>query len=151
MPVEISPDILLDVRKELFKRNDFDFITVREGKKHKKQEQALCILTDRETEEFGYGGAASTASGGDNAAFARDPVTWKTVSDGIPPEKLKVRTSLPAPTRVSKYRYACKKYPKGQPHSGPCSSLLDSGRYDFVNYLRCGKSDPSQWRGQYHH
>jgi phage terminase large subunit len=61
MGIEISPKILLESRKALFKRRDFDFITVREGKKHEKQNKALCILTDNETEEFGYGGAAGGA------------------------------------------------------------------------------------------
>jgi phage terminase large subunit len=51
----------LNLRVELFKDRHFDFITVREGKKHIKQEQALCILTDNETEELGYGGAAGGA------------------------------------------------------------------------------------------
>lgn len=61
MAIEISPTILLEARKELFKRREFDFITVAEGKKHQKQHEALCILTDGETEEFGYGGAAGGA------------------------------------------------------------------------------------------
>lgn len=39
----------------------FDFITVRNGKKHKKQEEALKILSDNETEELFYGGAAGGA------------------------------------------------------------------------------------------
>jgi phage terminase large subunit len=52
---------LIEDYKELFKAKKFDFITVREGKKHEKQEKALYILTDDETEEFGYGGAAGGA------------------------------------------------------------------------------------------
>lgn len=51
----------LDFRIEAFRRGLFDFITVRDGKKHIKQEQALKILTDKETEEFMYGGAAGGA------------------------------------------------------------------------------------------
>jgi phage terminase large subunit len=61
MAVEISPKILLEARKALFKRGEFDFITIRGERKHEKQHQALCILTDDETEEFGYGGAAGGA------------------------------------------------------------------------------------------
>jgi phage terminase large subunit len=61
MTIELPPKILLESRKELFIRRDFDFIAVRDGKKHEKQYEALCILTDKETEEFGYGGAAGGA------------------------------------------------------------------------------------------
>lgn len=46
---------------QLFKRQLFDFITVREGNKHLKQEAALSILTDSTTTELGYGGAAGGA------------------------------------------------------------------------------------------
>lgn len=46
---------------DLFKERDFRFITIQNGRKHEKQEQALCILTDKETEEFGYGGGAGGA------------------------------------------------------------------------------------------
>lgn len=63
MPVAIS-DInisLLDIRIEAFKRGLFDFITVRDGRKHKKQEEALQILCNDNTEEFAYGGAAGGA------------------------------------------------------------------------------------------
>lgn len=42
----------------LFKAKKFDFITVRDGVKHKKQEEALYLLTDDETTELCYGGAA---------------------------------------------------------------------------------------------
>lgn len=52
---------LLEIYLALFKKRNFDFITGREGKKHEKQNEALCILTDNETEEFGYGGAAGGA------------------------------------------------------------------------------------------
>ncbi|MDY3529157.1 phage terminase large subunit [Riemerella anatipestifer] len=51
----------LELRKELFKRGNFDFITTHKGKKHKKQEEALKILTDNKTKEFNYGGAAGGA------------------------------------------------------------------------------------------
>lgn len=47
-----------ELNTELFRRKDFRFITEVSGKKHAKQETALYILTDNETEEFGYGGAA---------------------------------------------------------------------------------------------
>ena len=53
--------IPLAVKIELFKRGCFDFITSREGKKHEKQDRALHILTDKETVEFLYGGAAGGA------------------------------------------------------------------------------------------
>lgn len=42
----------LAVKIELFKRGCFDFITVKDGKKHEKQEKALQILTDNEHAEF---------------------------------------------------------------------------------------------------
>lgn len=53
------PRIVLLV--ELFKRRRFDLFVTKDGRKHEKQEQALYILTDQETEEFAYGGAAGGA------------------------------------------------------------------------------------------
>ena len=44
-----------------FKAGNFDLITVLNGKKHEKQEQALKILTDKVTRRFCYGGAAGGA------------------------------------------------------------------------------------------
>lgn len=46
---------------ESWKRRLFDFITIKDGKEHRKQKEALCILTDKETKELGYGGAAGGA------------------------------------------------------------------------------------------
>ncbi|XKX06269.1 phage terminase large subunit [Tenacibaculum maritimum] len=56
--IDINP---IDVAIELFKKKVFDFITVLNGKKHKKQDEALRILTDDVTEELVYGGAAGGA------------------------------------------------------------------------------------------
>lgn len=55
----ISP--LLAVRIELYKRGDYDFITVQDNIKHIKQDEALKILNDTEHVEFLYGGAAGGA------------------------------------------------------------------------------------------
>ena len=55
---DIQIPIALAVKIELFKRGCFDFITVKDGKKHEKQEKALQILTDIEHVELLYGGAA---------------------------------------------------------------------------------------------
>jgi len=52
---------LVDIETELFKRGNFDHITCQKGRKHKKQEEALKILTDKTTVEFLYGGAAGGA------------------------------------------------------------------------------------------
>jgi hypothetical protein len=49
------------IYKEAFKRGFFDFITVTKKGKHKKQEEALRILTDNVTQELMYGGAAGGA------------------------------------------------------------------------------------------
>lgn len=59
----------LAVKIELFKRGCFDFITVKDGKKHEKQENALQILTDNEHAEFLYGGAAGGAKSWTGAAW----------------------------------------------------------------------------------
>lgn len=56
--------INIDLEKvaiELFKRKSFDFITLVNGKKHLKQEEALNVLCDDYTEELVYGGAAGGA------------------------------------------------------------------------------------------
>jgi hypothetical protein len=52
---------LIDIYIELFKRNMFDFITVVNKVKHKKQEQALKILTSGKYTEFAFGGGAGGA------------------------------------------------------------------------------------------
>lgn len=52
---------LSEVTKTLFKKKNFDFITMLGDNWHFKQEEALEILTDNETEEFLYGGAAGGA------------------------------------------------------------------------------------------
>lgn len=56
---------LLSLRSEtyeqLFKRGLFDTFVTRDGKKNEKQKQALQILVDKQTKEFGYGGAAGGA------------------------------------------------------------------------------------------
>lgn len=51
----------INVLVELFKRRRFDPFVIKDGKKHQKQEQSLFILTDNETKEFAYGGAAGGA------------------------------------------------------------------------------------------
>ena len=48
----------LGLKTHAYTRGIFDFITIREGRKNEKQEQALKILTDNITREFLYGGAA---------------------------------------------------------------------------------------------
>lgn len=52
---------ILSVNIELFKRGEYDFITTRDGNHHAKQEEALKILTNKNTVEFLYGGAAGGA------------------------------------------------------------------------------------------
>jgi phage terminase large subunit len=52
---------LIDLYCSSFKRGIFDFITITPKGKHEKQAEALAILTDNETEEFLYGGAAGGA------------------------------------------------------------------------------------------
>jgi phage terminase large subunit len=52
---------LIEIEKELFKRGDFDFITVTERGKNSKQDQALRELTKGVSREILYGGAAGGA------------------------------------------------------------------------------------------
>lgn len=59
--LQVTNDDVLNAKVECFKRGIFDFIVKRDGKHHKKQEEALQILTDDKTEEFAYGGAAGGA------------------------------------------------------------------------------------------
>lgn len=51
----------LDIYKKLFELRNFDFIALKNGKKHEKQDLALQCLTDNITKEVGYGGAAGGA------------------------------------------------------------------------------------------
>lgn len=49
---------------EMFRRGIFDFITLSERGHHVKQEEALCILTDKTHTEFLYGGAPEAQNRG---------------------------------------------------------------------------------------
>lgn len=51
----------VNILVELFKRGNYDLIVGKPEKRHKKQEEALHILRDETTREFGYGGAAGGA------------------------------------------------------------------------------------------
>lgn len=51
----------LDIYKNLFRQNNFDFITCTNEGKHVKQDIALQYLVDSVTNEVGYGGAAGGA------------------------------------------------------------------------------------------
>lgn len=52
---------LIEIEKALFEKGDFDFITITENGKNKKQEQALWQLTRGTATELLYGGAAGGA------------------------------------------------------------------------------------------
>lgn len=58
---QIEIPVSLQVKMEMFRRGLFDFVTVRDGKKHVKQDMALRVLVDDDTSEFLYGGAAGGA------------------------------------------------------------------------------------------
>ena len=60
---------LLVAEIELWKRCSFDFICKQGGKHHKKQEEALSLLTDDEHVEVLYGGAAGGAKSWTGAAW----------------------------------------------------------------------------------
>lgn len=51
---------LFQIYTELFKRGNYDFITVKKGKKHIRQEVALKTLADSVTREILYGGSAGS-------------------------------------------------------------------------------------------
>lgn len=53
--------LLVVVEIERFKRGVFDMITIHDGVKHQKQEQALKVLMSNDYSEFLYGGAAGGA------------------------------------------------------------------------------------------
>ena len=69
----------LAVKIELFKRGCFDFITVKDGKKHEKQEKALQILTDNEHAEFLYGGGAGGANVVNIGGYVKDVISGSLV------------------------------------------------------------------------
>lgn len=58
-PCRYNP--LLEARIELFKRKNFEFITDRDGKSHKKQNDCFQLLTDDVYTDVVYGGAAGGA------------------------------------------------------------------------------------------
>lgn len=60
---------LTTIRVEMFRRGMFDFITEVGGKRHAKQHQALETLTDPDTWELMYGGAAGGAKSWTGAAW----------------------------------------------------------------------------------
>lgn len=60
---------LFEIYVEKFKRGNFSFITIKDGKRHIKQEEALNILTDKETREFLYGGGAGGAKSWTGASW----------------------------------------------------------------------------------
>ena len=60
---------LHEIYVEKFRRKNFSFITIKDGKRHIKQEEALNILTDMETREFLYGGGAGGAKSWTGAAW----------------------------------------------------------------------------------
>ncbi|MCT4287358.1 terminase family protein [Elizabethkingia sp. HX WHF] len=57
------------IKVEAFKRGIFDFISCNGGKRHEKQEEALRVLTDNETRELLYGGAAGGAKSWTGASW----------------------------------------------------------------------------------
>jgi phage terminase large subunit len=68
--LNVPDTAILDLEISLFKDDRcFDFITVVNGKKHLKQEEALYLLTDDVTEELLYGGAAGGAKSWTGAAW----------------------------------------------------------------------------------
>lgn len=60
---------LIEINKELFKRRDYDFITITERGKNSKQEEALKALTSGLVREVLYGGAAGGAKSWTGAAW----------------------------------------------------------------------------------
>lgn len=60
---------LYQVYSEMFKRGNYDFITVIKGKKHLKQEGALKTLADKDTREILYGGSAGSAKSWTGSAW----------------------------------------------------------------------------------
>jgi phage terminase large subunit len=65
----------IEINKQLFLRGNYDFITVRGGKKHEKQELALKVLMDKDHTEPYFGGAAGGAkswTGGAWLAFCSE-------------------------------------------------------------------------------
>jgi phage terminase large subunit len=70
MDVDFILDIKeLEIYKELFKREDFDFITITEKGKNHKQEQCLQALRSGQYKEVLYGGAAGGAKSWTGATF----------------------------------------------------------------------------------
>ena len=59
----------MQIATAMFKQKEFDFIVKYQGKEHKKQREALEILSDNETESFLYGGAAGGAKSWTGAAW----------------------------------------------------------------------------------
>lgn len=75
----------LDIRIELFKKRNFDFITkgVRDGVpfEHEKQKEALQILTSNKYKEFMFGGAANGAKAQPLYSKVYTPFGFKMMGD----------------------------------------------------------------------
>ena len=123
---------LFEIYVEKFRRGNFDFITCHDGKKHDKQEQALKILTDKETREFLYGGAAGGAKSWTGA-------TWLLFMCLIYPESKwfigreelkRIRSST-----LITFQKVCKAY------SIPASEWKYNGQDNFIQFKNGSRID----------
>jgi len=117
----------IEINKQLFKRGEFDFITVKGDKKHEKQEQALRILTDSVHTELYYGGAAGGAK---SWTFC----VWEAFMCECYPEtkwfmgREELKTLLN--TTFLTFRKVCKRY--------GIEDWKYNGQYNFIEFTKTG-------------
>lgn len=123
---------LFEIFIEKFKRGNFDFITVKDGVKHLKQEEALQTLTDKETREFLYGGAAGGAKSWTGASWLLfSCLAYPGTKWFIGRESLK---RLRESTLITFYKVA-------KAYGVPSSEFKYNGQDNFINFANGSRID----------
>lgn len=123
---------LFEIFIEKFKRRNFSFITRSEGKWHRKQDEALGILTDDETREFLYGGAAGGSKSWTGAAWLLfSCLAYPGTKWFIGRESLK---RLRESTLITFYKVA-------KAYGVPNSEFKYNGQDNFINFANGSRID----------
>lgn len=120
----------VEIYKQLFVKGDYDFITVRDGKKHEKQQLALSILMDNVHTEPYFGGAAGGAkswTGGAWLAFCAE--CYPGTKWFMAREELKTLLQ----TTFLTFRKVCKAY--------GITEWKHNGQYNYIDFKNGSRID----------